>query len=76
MPKYPQIHMSCDLSTSHGNAFVLMNSVAAGLRGLHIPKKEIEEFYEQAMSADYVHLLAVCSEWVDFEYWDSTGDYS
>lgn len=73
MPRYPQVHMACDLSTSHGNAFVLMNSVASGLRSLHVPKTQIDEFYADAMSGDYEHLLEVCSEWVDFEYWK--GEY-
>lgn len=73
-PRYEQVHVGVDLNGPGGNAFAIIASVLSGLRSIHATKEEIEQFKSEAMSGDYEHLLMVCSEWVDIEYWN-IGDY-
>lgn len=71
MAKYDQVHVGVDLAGQGGNAFAVMASVISGLKSIHVPKDQIDEFKKEAMSGDYEHLLNVCSNWVDFETWES-----
>lgn len=61
-PKFPEIHVQ--LSGEDGNAFFIMGRVGAALRRAGIPKETINEFYDDAKSGDYDHLLQTCMRWV------------
>lgn len=56
-----------DLSGRDGNAFVLLAAVRQGLRRGGIPKDEIDQFFTEATSGDYDHLLQTCMKWVTVE---------
>ena len=60
--KYPDI--AVQLTGVDGNAFSLMGTVADALRKGGVSKYERDEFFNEAMSGDYNHLLATCSRWV------------
>lgn len=70
-PKYPEINVR--LVGQDGNAFSIMGRVAVALRRHGIDKEEIEEYYNQAMSGDYGHLLRTTMEWVSTD--DDELDY-
>lgn len=62
-PKYPNIHVSTDID---GNAFAILGKVAAALRSNKVSQQEIDEFFEEATSGDYDHLLRTVMSWVSF----------
>jgi hypothetical protein len=61
--KYPDIAVT--LVGRDGNAFAVLGSVQGALRRAGVPQEEIDEFYAEAMSGDYDHLLRTCMQWVD-----------
>lgn len=61
-PKYPDIVVK--LVGSDGNAFAVLGRVQRALREKKVPELEIQEFFRDATSADYMHLLKVVNEWV------------
>lgn len=63
MPKYPNI--AVQLSGNDGNAFAILGAVSKALRRAGVAKEEQTEFYSQATSGDYDHLLRTAMEWVD-----------
>ena len=60
--KYPDVHVK--LTGKDGNAFFILGTMLRALKANDVPKEEIDEFRDQAMSGDYDHLLATCMEWV------------
>src|SRR5712671_2458826 len=58
--KYPDIAVT--LVGRDGNAFAVLGSVQGALRRAGVPQEEIDEFYAEAMSGDYDHLLRTCME--------------
>lgn len=62
-PKYPNIRVR--LTGKDGNAFVLLGIMQNALKNNGVPKTEIDEFLEDAMSDDYDHLLTTCMKWVN-----------
>ena len=63
MPKYPNIKVK--LTGRDGNAFVLLGAMKSALYRGKVPQTEINTFLKEAMSGDYDHLLATCTEWAD-----------
>jgi hypothetical protein len=61
-PRYP--HVRVRLVGEDGNAFAILGKVRREMKRADVPKDEIDEFFEQAMSGDYDHLLATCMAWV------------
>jgi len=61
--KYP--HIEVQLTGTDGNAFAIMGKVRRSLQREGVPKEEIDEFLEEAMSKDYDNLLVTCMNWVD-----------
>lgn len=61
--KYPEIEVQ--LTGQDGNAFVLLNCVTTALKDNGIGQEEREEFFNEATSGDYDHLLQTCGEWVN-----------
>lgn len=62
-PKYPNIRVR--LTGKDGNAFVLLGIMQNALKKCGVPKTEIDEFLEDAMSDDYNHLLTTCMKWAN-----------
>jgi len=61
--KYPNVHVQ--LVGQDGNAFAVMGACAKAARKAGVPKNEIDEFFKEATSGDYDHLLGVCMQWFD-----------
>lgn len=61
--KYPEIEVQ--LVGTDGNALALVGKVGRALRKGGASSEEVDEFYAQAMSGDYDHLLRTCMEWVE-----------
>jgi hypothetical protein len=53
------------LSGTDGNAFALIGKVVNGIRSAGGTSQDIRAFQDEAMSADYDHLLRTCMEWVN-----------
>ena len=61
--KYPEIEV--ELMGTDGNAFALIGKVQKALKEAEVSKEEIDEFFNEATSGDYNHLLQTCMEWVN-----------
>lgn len=61
--KYPDI--SVQLTGEDGNAMVIIGRVSAALRRGGVPRSEIDQFVEEAMSGDYDNVVATACRWVD-----------
>jgi len=61
--KYPNIKVN--LVGTDGNAYALMGRVSSALRKAGVNSEEIKDFYTEATSGDYDHLLQTCCKWVD-----------
>jgi hypothetical protein len=61
--RYPEIEVQ--LSGTDGNAFAIMGRVGKALKRAGLSQTEVDEFYAEAKSADYDHLLQTCFRWVD-----------
>lgn len=60
--RYPAIEVA--LSEGDGNAFVIIGTVMKALRKGGVSAAEIEVFRDEAMEADYDHVLQTCMKWV------------
>ena len=60
--KHPEI--SVQLSGEDGNGFFIASRVRMALKKAGVPEEEREEFWADALSGDYNHLLATCMAWV------------
>lgn len=63
--RHPEVTVR--LSSIDGNAFGILGAVQQALRRAGVGKGEIDEFYEEATSGDYDHLLETCMRWVEVE---------
>ncbi len=61
--KYPDITVK--LAGEDGNAFAIIGRVSKALRQADVPKEEVDQFREEAMSGDYDNLLVTAMKWVD-----------
>lgn len=64
-PKYPNI--TVQLVGQNGNALNLVGIVQQALKSAKVPKEEVTEFVNDALSGDYDHVLQTCMKWVDVE---------
>lgn len=62
MPRYPDIYVP--LVREDGNAFSILGRVRVALRQGGVPKAEIDQFFTEATSGDYSHLLETVQAWV------------
>lgn len=62
MTKYPNIRVR--LSGKDGNAFAILGNVRRAMEKAKVPAKEVSEFFDEATSGDYDHLLYTCGRWV------------
>ncbi len=61
-PKFPDVKVS--LVGRDGNAFAVLGAVRSQMVKAEIPKKDIDQFFEEAMSGDYDHLLRTVMKYV------------
>jgi len=71
--KYPDIYVP--LVGEDGNAYAILARVSKALKRAGVSQAEVAEFYAQATSDDYDHLLRTVLAWVsegdgDEEGWD------
>ena len=64
-PKYPNIRVK--LIGGDGNAFAILGQVTRALKRGGVPQAEINQYFEEATSGDYNHLLATTMEWCEVE---------
>jgi hypothetical protein len=62
MAKY---NVTVPLSEIDGNAFSIMGAVTKQLRRAGASKEEQDEYFREATSGDYNHLVATTLEWVE-----------
>jgi hypothetical protein len=63
--KYPEI--TINLTSIDGNAFCILGTCINKMRKAGLPKEKRDEFYKEATSADYDHLLQTCINWFNVE---------
>ena len=63
MPKFPNVHVQ--LVGQDGNAWAILGRVAKALREDGVPKEQVNEFFAEATSGDYDHLLQTVMKWVE-----------
>lgn len=61
-PKFPEIEVQ--LSGEDGNSFMIACRVRTALKRGGASKEDQAEFFDQALSGNYDHLLQTCMEWV------------
>jgi len=64
-PRYPEVQVQ--LSGQDGNAFAILGRTAKALRQAGVAQEEIDNFFAEATSGDYDHLLQTTMRWVDWE---------
>jgi hypothetical protein len=62
-PRYPDICVQ--LSGEDGNAFAILGRTTRALRAAGLDQDEIDQYYAEATSGDYDHLLWTTTRWVD-----------
>lgn len=62
MPKHPDI--TVQLVGTDGNAFAVLGTMRRALQRGGVPADQVAAFMAEAMSGDYDHLLATCTQWV------------
>ncbi len=53
------------LTGQDGNAFFIMGKIQQALKKGGADKEYIDQYMNQAMSGDYIHLLAISMDYVD-----------
>jgi hypothetical protein len=64
-PRYPDIYVQ--LSDEDGNAFAILGRTTRALRQAGLAQDEIDQYYAEATSGDYDHLLQTTMRWVDWQ---------
>ena len=64
-PRYPEVQVQ--LSGQDGNAFAILGRTAKALRQAGVAQEEIDNFFAEATSGDYDHLLQTTMAWVDWQ---------
>lgn len=63
--KYPDVKVK--LVGQNGNAFFIISRVSNALMNAGVPKAEVDQYREEAMSGDYDNVLATTMAWVSVE---------
>ena len=61
----PKFDIDVQLSGEDGNAFAIMARVTKALRNAGATKEQLDEYYKESTSGDYVHLLRTACAWVN-----------
>jgi hypothetical protein len=64
-PRYPDICVQ--LSGEDGNAFAILGRTTRALRQAELAQAEIDQYYAEATSGDYDHLLQTTMRWVTWQ---------
>jgi hypothetical protein len=64
-PRYPDVQVQ--LTGQDGNAFAILGRTAGALRQAGVPQDEIDDYFAQATSGDYDHLLQTTMRWIQCE---------
>jgi hypothetical protein len=64
-PRYPDVQVQ--LTGEDGNAFAILGRTAAALRRAGVPQEQIDDYFAEATSGDYDHLLQTTMRWVEWE---------
>jgi hypothetical protein len=64
-PRYPDIQVQ--LSGEDGNAFAILGRTTGALRQAGLAQEEIDDYFAEATSGDYDHLLQTTMRWVNWE---------
>lgn len=64
--RYPGAGLVLDIGGEDGNAYMIMGKTAAVLRHLNASEDAIEDYFTEATSGDYDHLLEVTAQWIEF----------
>ena len=62
-PKYPNI--TVNLVGNDGNAMTILGNCTRSARMNGVPQEDIDQFFNEATSGDYDHLLQTCMKWFD-----------
>ncbi len=68
MCKYPNVHVKLDLAGPDGNAFNIMGEAVYQAREAWMTEAQCDEYYKEAMSGDYRHLLAVTKRYFNCDF--------
>ena len=63
-PRYPDDQVQ--LLGQDANAFAILGRTAAALRAAGVAQEDIDEYFAEATSGDYDHLLQTTMAWVDW----------
>jgi hypothetical protein len=64
-PRYPDICVQ--LTGQDGNAFAILGRTTGALRRAGLPQEEIDDYFAEATSGDYDHLLQTTMRWIQCE---------
>ena len=64
----PITDVHVDFSNQDGNAFAILGTVSKSMKRAGIDKSVIDQFYKDATSGDYDHLLATVNEYVHIDF--------
>ena len=64
-PRYPDIQVQ--LTGQDGNAFAILGRTTGALRRAGLPQEEIDDYFAEATSGDYDHLLQTTMRWIQCE---------
>jgi hypothetical protein len=62
-PKYPDT--TVELIGNDGNAMTILGNCTRSARMNGVPQEDIDQFFNEATSGDYDHLLQTCMKWFD-----------
>jgi hypothetical protein len=60
--RHPEVHIQ--LTDEDGNGFLIASRVRIALKKAGVSEEEREEFWNEALSGDYSHLLQTVIKWV------------
>ena len=63
--KHPEI--TINLTDIDGNAFYILVRCTDAMGKARLPKEKRDEFYKEATSGNYDHLLQTCMKWFNVE---------
>ena len=64
----PITDVRVDYHNQDGNAFAILGTVGKAMKRAGIEKEIVDQFYKDATSGDYDHLLDTVHEYVHFDY--------
>lgn len=63
VPIYSNIDVN--LTGVDGNAHAILYEVSLAMKKHNVPHEDLDNFYLEAMSKDYNHLIQTCAAWVN-----------